>query len=185
DRVWVNDPIDGTKNFTHGFPYYCSSIALKEGDEVKVGAIISPPRDELFTAVKGEGAWLDGEEISVSGAESLEDSLIIARVSDLYEEERDTETAFLRDLLSQPSTFRRPGAAALDLAHVAAGRADGQALVAINEWDIAAGTLLVEEAGGEVRIQQSEVVDGYLELVDSNGKIQDRLEEVFDRHARG
>ncbi|MCJ7479201.1 MAG: inositol monophosphatase [Candidatus Nanohaloarchaeota archaeon QJJ-7] len=184
ERVWVIDPIDGTKNFTHGFPFYCSSIALKEAGDVKVGAIISPPRNEFFTAVRGEGAWLDGEKLEVSEVGDLKDSLIIARISDMYEEERDIETDFLRDLLQQPSTFRRPGSAALDLGQVAAGRADGHALVAINEWDIAAGTLLIEEAGGTVRVQDSDVVDGYLEIVDSNGRIQDSLMEVFDRYAR-
>lgn len=183
DRVWVIDPIDGTTNFAHGLPFYCTSIGLRVEGERTVGAVYAPPQDELFTAVQGSGAELNGEPITVSATDALEDALVITRVSGRFDGEtyRDMEIAFLRDLLQQPSSFRRPGVAALDLCMVAAGRADGYAVISLSEWDIAAAALILEEAGGAARIQES-CVDGYLEIVGSNGRIQDDLTEVFDRH---
>ncbi|MDY6769565.1 MAG: inositol monophosphatase family protein [Candidatus Nanohaloarchaea archaeon] len=187
DRVWVIDPIDGTTNFAHGFPWYCSSIGLRVDGERTVGVVNVPPQDELFTAVRGEGAFMNGEPISPSGVKDIRDGLIVARIADWSGVEGDLkglESRLLNDLLSTPTSFRRPGAAAVDLCNVAAGRVDGQLLVVINEWDVAAGALVLEEAGGTARIQDA-VFDDYIEIVSSNGHIQDELEEVFDRHVRG
>ncbi len=185
-RVWVIDPIDGTTNFAHGFPYYCTSIGLKVDGERTVGVVNVPPQDELFTAVRGEGATMNGDPLETSDVGQLKDALVSARIADWSGVEGDlkeVETELLLDLLDTPSSFRRPGAAAIDLCNVAAGRFDGHALVIINEWDIAAGALIVEEAGGSVRVQDA-VFDDYLEIVDSNGRVQDELEEVFDRNVR-
>lgn len=183
-RAWVIDPIDGTKNFVHGFPAYCTSIALKEDGEAVVGVVYNPVRDELFTAVRGEGAELNGEPLSVSAVETLPDALVLSRLSERAEERREIETRFLRDLLAQPSSLRRLASAALNLCYVAAGRADAFALISIHEWDVAAGTVILEEAGGTVRTRDS-VVDGAIEVVASNGHVQADLEEVFDRNVRG
>lgn len=183
-RRWVVDPIDGTKNFAHGFQYYCTSIALKVDGQSIVGVVYDPTRDELFSAVRGQGAYLNGEQISVSDATALKDSLIIARLTDWNDSEvLQQETAFLHELLQNPAAFRRPGAAALDLCQVAAGRAEGHALVTINEWDIAAGSLIVEEAGGQVRVQEA-LYGTYLELIASNNHIHSDLAEIFDNNIR-
>ncbi len=186
-REWIIDPIDGTTNFVHGFPFFCTSIALVADGDPVVGVVYAPVLDEMYTAVRGEGAELDGEQISVSAVDGIPDALVATRLTDWGNHDGDlidVETAFLHDLLSQPSAFRRPGSAALDMCMVAAGRMDGHALATINRWDIAAGTLIVEEAGGTVRVDDA-VFDGYLEVVASNGNIQADLERLFDRAIRG
>ncbi|MDY6766085.1 MAG: inositol monophosphatase family protein [Candidatus Nanohaloarchaea archaeon] len=187
DRVWVVDPIDGTTNFAHGFPYYGTSIALTVDGKRTVGVVNVPPQGDLFTAVQGQGAQLNGDPIQTSETGQLKDALVAARIADWSTVDGDMqglETRLLRDIIDTPSSFRRGGAAAVDLCNIAAGRLDGQALLVINQWDIAAGALIVAEAGGAVRVQDA-VFGDYLELVASNGAIQDELEEVVDRHARG
>lgn len=182
-RVWVIDPIDGTTNFSHGFPSYCTSIALQVDGETQAGVVYAPRRDELFAAERGKGATLNGNDIRVSDVDDFRDALVLTRLSDRNPDILERENTFLRELLQYPSSFRRPGSAALDLCHVACGRADAHALVTINEWDIAAGALIVEEAGGSVRTQEA-IVDGYVEIVDSNGTLQTELEALFDKHVR-
>lgn len=185
ERVWVIDPIDGTTNFVHGYPHYCTSIALQEDGESVVGVVYNPARDELFTAVRGDGAALNGEPISVSAVDKMTDAMVVSRLLSYEKAEgmKETELQLLGVLNAIPVSFRRPGAAALDLSYVAAGRFDGHCITATHPWDIAAGSLMVEEAGGTTRVRES-VFTG-LEIVDSNGKIQDELEEVFDRNVRG
>lgn len=179
NRVWVIDPIDGTRNYTHGFPMYCTSIALKVDGESVVGVVYAPRLDELFSAVRGEGAWLNGEPIQVSHTDEMRDALVIARISDYTPAIRDMETDLLRSLLEQGASFRRPGTAALDMCMVACGRMDGHVLLTINEWDIAAGRLIVKEADGAARVRDAAVGD-YLELVASNGNIQEKLVTFLD-----
>ncbi len=183
DRVWVIDPIDGTKNFAHGFPFYCTSIALQVDGESQVGVVYTPENDELFAAVRGEGATVNGTAITVSRINDLRDALVLARLTSRNADIRKKESAFLEAVLQRPSSFRRPGSAALDLCHIACGRADAHALVTINPWDIAAGTLIVEEAGGAVRTQEA-IIDGYVEIVASNGTLQDDITALFDEHVR-
>ncbi len=182
-RRWVIDPIDGTNNFSHGFPFYCASIALQVDGETQVGVVYAPALDELFTAVRGEGARRNGEPITVSNVDELRDALVLTRLSSWETTLHDQEHQFLRALQEDQASFRRPGSAAMDLCNVACGRADAHALSSINEWDIAAGVLLVEEAGGTVRVQES-VAGDYLEIVDSNGHLQETVEEMFDRNIR-
>lgn len=184
DRVWVIDPIDGTTNFVHGFPYYCTSIGLRVEGEEQVGVVYAPRQDELFAARRGGGATLDGDPIETSGVTELADALVVGRLTNWGNNPRRVkraEAAFLDDLVDRPSSFRRPGAAALDLANIAAGRLDATAQVTICDWDVAAGRVLLEEAGGAVRLRDA-IVDGYLELVATNGPLQDELERVFDRN---
>lgn len=183
DRVWVIDPIDGTRNFTHGFPFYCTSIALKVDEDVVVGVVYTPVQDELFSAVKDDGAELNGDQITVSDTDALRDALIVTRMSDYTASIHQIEHDILQALLDAGASFRRPGAAALDMCQVAAGRVDGHVLVTINEWDIAAGSLIVEEAGGAVEIRDA-VTGDYLELVASNGSLQDELGALLEKYVR-
>lgn len=186
DRVWVIDPIDGTNNYTHGLPYYCTSIALRIDNTSMIGVVYSHVNDELFCAVRGEGAWLNGDPIQVSSVNELRDALVAARLTDTEKENGklyEREERFMNELLATPSSFRHIGSAALDACYVACGRLDGQVLATINEWDIAAGRLIIEEAGGTFR-QQDAIFDEYTEFIASNGELQDRLETVFDETVR-
>lgn len=181
DRVWIIDPIDATRNFAHGLPLYCTSVALTVGGESVVGAVYAPRTDELFSAVRGEGAWLNGESITVSDRGEMRDALIAARMSDYTPVIRDAEANILKDLLGDGASFRRIGSAALDLCYVAAGYTDAHILLTINPWDVAAGRLIVEEAGGTFR--EKEAVTGpYLETVATNGHLQETIVDIVDRH---
>ena len=149
-RRWVIDPLDGTTNFLYGLPAWAVSIALEDGDGVAVGVVLDPVRDELFTAVRGEGAWLGEERLAVSGCESLDRALVATGFS--YEPERRAAQAeVLLRALPRLRDIRRPGAAALDLCSVAAGRVDGYFERGLKHWDWAAGSLIAAESGAVVR----------------------------------
>lgn len=147
--VWQVDPLDGTTNYVHGAPPYCVSVALAEEGEVIAAAVFDPVSGECFTAQRGEGAFLNGRRISVSGAESLDRSLVTASFPPLVDPESEEIQAFLR-VLRKAGSMRRTGSAALNLCYVAAGRFDAFWAVTIKSWDVAAGVLLVREAGGTV-----------------------------------
>jgi myo-inositol-1(or 4)-monophosphatase len=148
-RRWVVDPLDGTINFLYGFPAWCVSVALEDHDRALVGVVHDPLRQETFAAVRGEGCRLNGEPAGVRPCERLETALVATGFS--YEPARRAEQAALvAHVLPRVRDIRRPGAAALDLAWVAAGRLDGYYERGLKPWDWAAGRLLVEEAGGEV-----------------------------------
>lgn len=184
DRVWVIDPIDGTTNFVHGFPYYCVSIALREDGISKVGVVFAPALDELYHGVRGGGSFLNGDPISVSDISDVREGLVAAGGSSWASEEtNDLQLGILRELVETPVSFRFPGASALEYCHLARGYFEGKLQVLSHPWDIAAGTLVLEEAGGETRVRES-VVDGYTEVVASNGRQQEELERMFDRHVR-
>lgn len=151
EYTWVIDPLDGTTNFLHGFPVFAVSIAVMHGDRIEHGVIYDPMRQELFTASRGGGAQLDGRKIRVSQARNLPEALIGTGFpykpgSDWLE----AYVAMLADAMRETAGVRRPGAAALDLAYVAAGRLDGFWEIGLNLWDIAAGALMIQEAGGLV-----------------------------------
>ncbi|MDZ7687555.1 MAG: inositol monophosphatase family protein [Halobacteriales archaeon] len=184
DRVWVIDPIDGTTNFVHGFPYYCVSIALRVEGETKVGVVSAPPFDETYHAVRGQGAFSDGDMLSVSETSDPRDALVSAGVySWASDETNEVQTRLVSELVGTPVSFRFAGASALEYCHLAHGYFDGMLQVLAKPWDVEAGTLVVEEAGGTVRERDS-VVDGYVEVVASNGRLQGDLEEIFDRNVR-
>jgi myo-inositol-1(or 4)-monophosphatase len=150
DHVWIVDPLDGTVNYAHGFPFYCVSIALEINHARVVGVVYDSIRDELFTATKGGGAFLNGNEIKVSSQATLTGRAMLATGFPY-----DTSTALLalevfKRFLALGLPIRRPGAAALDLCYVACGRIDGFFEYKLNAWDCAAGILLIEEAGGQV-----------------------------------
>ena len=148
-RRWVVDPLDGTVNFLYGFPAWGVSIALEDADGLVLGLVLDPVRPELFKAVRGEGATLDGEPIRVSGRSELARALVATGFS--YESERRAGQAeLLTTILPRVRDIRRMGAAALDLCQVAAGRVDGFYERGLKRWDEAAGRLIIEEAGGVV-----------------------------------
>ncbi len=147
---WVIDPLDGTTNFLHGFPQYAVSIALLHRGQLDQAVVYDPARNELFTASKGAGAFLDGRRIRVSKRVKLADALIGTGFPYRDFTHLDAYTGMFRDLVQKTSGLRRPGSAALDLAWLAAGRTDGFFEIGLNPWDIAAGCLLIKEAGGLV-----------------------------------
>lgn len=155
DYRWVVDPLDGTLNYAHGFPYYCVSIALQVRGVVEVGVVLDSTRNELFTAVRGGGAFLNGAPIGVTAQHDPADAMLATGFAYLADAIIDNVAVFGR-LLPQVRSIRRPGAAALDLSYVAAGRLDGFWELTLSPWDVAAGVLLVREAGGLVTGGQGE-----------------------------
>jgi myo-inositol-1(or 4)-monophosphatase len=148
DYVWIIDPLDGTTNFLHGFPQYCVSIALAHREVVQQGVIYDPVRNDLFTATRGRGAFLNDRRMRVSRRVHLRDCLIGTGFPFRDGSYLDTYLQMMKTMITQTAGLRRPGAAALDLAYVAAGFYDGFWEVGLNPWDVAAGSLLVLEAGG-------------------------------------
>jgi myo-inositol-1(or 4)-monophosphatase len=152
DTTWIIDPLDGTTNFIHGFPHFAVSIAIKVRDRIEHAVILDPMRKEEFTASRGRGAQLNDRRIRVTDRKSLDGALIGTGFPFRKEQmpHMDNYLAMFRDVAQQTAGIRRPGSAALDLAYVAAGRMDGFWEFGLKEWDIAAGCLLVLEAGGLV-----------------------------------
>jgi myo-inositol-1(or 4)-monophosphatase len=151
DYVWIIDPLDGTTNFLHGFPVFAVSIAVEHRGRLQHAVVYDPMRQEFFTASRGEGAQLEGKKIRVSAQRALEGSLIGTGLPfRMGAGHVDSYLAMLKVIMSTAAGVRRPGAAALDLAYVAAGRLDGFWEFGLSPWDTAAGTLLIQEAGGRV-----------------------------------
>jgi myo-inositol-1(or 4)-monophosphatase len=148
DYVWIIDPLDGTTNFLHGFPQYCVSIALAHKNVVQQGVIYDPVRNDLFTATRGRGAFINDRRMRVSKRTHLRDCLVGTGFPFRDGRYLDTYLQMMKAMITQTAGLRRPGAAALDLAYVAAGYYDGFFEVGLNAWDVAAGSLLVLEAGG-------------------------------------
>jgi myo-inositol-1(or 4)-monophosphatase len=148
DYVWVIDPLDGTTNFLHGFPQYAVSIALKNKNKLELGVIYDPLRDELFTAERGGGAMLNNRKIRVAKHNSMRGALIGTGFPFKKQENLEPYLNMFRAVTQDTAGIRRAGAAALDLAYVACGRLDAYWETGVSEWDIAAGVLLVQEAGG-------------------------------------
>jgi myo-inositol-1(or 4)-monophosphatase len=145
---WIIDPLDGTTNFLHGFPQFAVSIALKHKDRLETGVIYDPVTQELFTAARGEGAQLNGKKIRVSGHKGIKGALLGTGFPYHDQSYLDTYLETMKALMAPAAGIRRPGSAALDLAWLAAGRIDGFWEFNLNAWDIAAGILIVREAGG-------------------------------------
>jgi len=147
---WIIDPLDGTTNFLHGYPQYAVSIAVSDNDKLDQAVIFDPLKDELFIASRGKGAQLNDRKIRVSKTTSMESALLGTGFPFKNLENIDTWIETFRQLLPETSGVRRAGSAALDLAHVASGRLDGFWEFGLKPWDIAAGCLLIQEAGGIV-----------------------------------
>jgi len=147
---WIIDPLDGTTNYAHGFPVYCISIALEKEGDIIWGVVYDPSRDELFTAQKGKGARLNGRKIAVSSTARLSRSLLATGFPYDLRESRVNNFDHFRNFACRVHAVRRCGSAALDLCYVAAGRFDGFWEMKLGPWDLAAGSLMVAEAGGRV-----------------------------------
>ena len=145
---WVVDPLDGTTNFLHGYPYFSVSIALLHKKRIDQAVIYNPVSQELFTASRGDGAWLNSKRLRVSKTNRLEKALLGTGFPYRTGQDLDFYQRTLRHYTEKSGGIRRAGSAALDLAAVAAGRLDGVWLVGLNAWDVAAGALIVREAGG-------------------------------------
>lgn len=150
DNIWIIDPLDGTTNFLHSFPQYCISIALQQKGVLTQAVIYDPVRNDLFTATKGRGAFLNDKRIRVTNRAKLQDSLIATGFPFRDFTHLETYLNMLRDMIKKTTGIRRPGSAALDLAYVAVGWVDGFFEINLSAWDIAAGGLIVQEAGGIV-----------------------------------
>lgn len=146
---WIIDPLDGTTNFAHGYPCWCVNIALEHNGEIVVGVTFDPTRDELFAAEKGNGATLNNKPIRVSETEKLSEALIVTGFPYDFKG-KDNFAQHLNDFLLKSRGVRRDGSAAIDMAYVACGRFDGFWEEGLHAWDVAAGVLLIEEAGGRV-----------------------------------
>lgn len=179
DWRWIIDPIDGTTNFTHGVPPYAVSIGLQYKARSVVGVVYDVSRDELFTAVAGQGAWMNGRRLRVSEADRLEDCLLTTGFPYRSFGHADTYLAVLKEFFQRAQGVRRPGSASVDLAWVAAGRFDGFFEIGLSPWDVAAGVLLVEEAGGRVSdfgAGLDPVTGG--QVIASNGRIHESMASI-------
>lgn len=147
---WIIDPIDGTTNFIHGYPVFSISIALEFNREIIMGVIFDPLREEIFTAEKGKGAFLNGRQLKVSGVTNLANGLVTTGFPFRKRDLIDNYLMLFKNIFNRVSDIRRAGSAALDLAYVAAGRCDAFFEIGLGPWDIAAGSFLIKEAGGVV-----------------------------------
>jgi myo-inositol-1(or 4)-monophosphatase len=148
DHIWIIDPLDGTTNFIHGFPVYCVSIALQVRGKIEQAVIYDPTRNDLFTATKGRGAFMNDRRLRVSKRIRMEECIISTGFPFRKGDNFNQYLRMMGDVMQRTAGLRRPGAAALDLAYVAAGFTDGFFETGLSPWDVAAGSLLVTEAGG-------------------------------------
>jgi myo-inositol-1(or 4)-monophosphatase len=183
---WIIDPLDGTTNYAHGFPWFCVSIGLESAGELVAGVIYSPMHDELFTATRGGGAFLNGQRLQVSSRAPLKNTLLGTGFP--YDCASDPANNFDNFIAFQKAArgIRRAGAAALDLASVAAGRLDGFWELKLKPWDVAAGVLLVREAGGTVTTFDGTDYDIFdHRIVASNGLIHEEMTAMLTENGPG
>lgn len=190
DRVWVIDPVDGTFNFEKGFGFHCVSIALEVEEETVVGVVHLPGSSlgKTYFAVKDSGAFKrdaqegmeDAEVIEVSEQSSIDDSIYFMTAFDIYQGELEWEKEALGKLAGKGGVHRQLGAAAVELCHVAEGKADLLVNPILKPWDYSAGGLIIEEAGGEIEIRESPFPDSEI-VIASNGRIQQELESLVEK----
>ncbi len=180
DWKWIIDPLDGTTNYAHGYPCFCVTIAVEYDGEIVIAVTYDPTRDELFAAERGGGASLNNKTISVSETDKLGDALLVTGFP--YDiSKRDNFAEHFTDMLLKSRAVRRDGSAAIDLAYVACGRFDGFWEDGLNPWDMAAGVLLVEEAGGRVSYYDGSKFSIYRPpLCASNGSIHEDMLEILN-----
>jgi len=182
DFRWIIDPLDGTTNYAHGFPFFCVSLALERLNTMIIGIVYDPILDEMYVAEKGKGAYLNEREIHVSNTHSIIKSLLATGFPYDIQVNTDNNLNYFNEMILRAQAIRRAGSASLDLAYVAAGRFDGFWELKLNPWDIAAGWLLVEEAGGLVTDIGGN--NYYLEsssILASNGGIHKEMIDVLKR----
>jgi myo-inositol-1(or 4)-monophosphatase len=180
DWKWIIDPLDGTTNYAHGYPCFCVSIALERAGQIELGVVYDPIRDEMFAAERGQGATLNDRTIRVSEVEELNSSMLCTGFPYNVRERQN----FVRDFAKftmNAQAVRRDGSAALDLAFVACGRFDGFWEDGLNPWDVAAGVLLIEEAGGQVTDFSGKPLDIYTpKVLASNGLIHEVMMKILN-----
>ncbi|MDP3017736.1 MAG: inositol monophosphatase family protein, partial [Deltaproteobacteria bacterium] len=173
---WIIDPLDGTINYYRGFPFFSVSIGLEEDGEVILGVVYIPVLDELFVAQKGEGAFLNGKRISVSQTDQLKRSFLATGFPYDVQERPEYYLRYFHQFIRQTFAIRRPGSAAIDLCYVAAGRFDGFWELKLHPWDVAAGILLITEAGGKATGFKGQPLSIYAEeTLASNGLIHEQM----------
>ncbi len=182
-HVWYLDPLDGTVNYAHGIPIFCVSIAYAQGNDLKLGVVYDPMMDECFYAERGKGAWLDGRPLGVSSAPELKSSLLVTGFYYDTWTNPDNNLDHFGDLMLKTQGVRRLGSAAIDLCYVAAGRFDGYWELRLNPWDLAAGALIVQEAGGIVTDVHGD--DNYFRtpysVLAANPNIHPQMVEVLNK----
>ena len=178
---WVFDPVDGTTNFAHGLPIFCSSLALEIDGEAAIGAVYDPNRRELFTAVRGRGAWLNGSPLRVSSADVVIDALLVTGFHYSIHKDPDELLGLFGEFITRARAVRRLGSAAIDLCYVAAGRFDGFWEQKLQPWDVAAGALIVVEAGGMVTLANGAPFRSAAgSVLATNGRIHDEMLGVIN-----
>jgi myo-inositol-1(or 4)-monophosphatase len=185
-HIWHIDPLDGTVNYAHGVPFFSVSLGYVENGQIVLGVVYDPVRDELYTAEKGQGAFLNGKRLKVSSADQLIQSLLVTGFPYDIRERQENNLDHYANLSLCSQGVRRLGSAALDLCYVAAGRLEGFWEVEIQSYDIAAGALIVEEAGGLVTDVRGgpDFLSPPCSILATNGKIQqDMLEALWSREA--
>ncbi len=183
--VWIIDPLDGTTNFIHGLPIYCTSIALAVRGKIEQAVVYDPTRNDLFTATKGRGAYRNDRRIRVSKRIQLADSLISTGFPFRPGDDFSRYLTLMGEVMQRTAGLRRPGAAALDLAYVAAGFTDGFFELGLQPWDVAAGSLLVTEAGGLVGnfTGEANFLEQY-ECIAANPKVYGQLVNLLGKHSK-
>ena len=185
ESVWIIDPLDGTTNFIHGFPVYCVSIALAVRGKVEQAVIYDPSRNDLFTATNGRGAYLNERRLRVSKRTQLKESLISTGFPFRPGDNFNNYLRMMSEVMQRTAGLRRPGAAALDLAYVAAGYTDGFFETGLSAWDVAAGSLLVTEAGGLIGnfTGESDFLE-QRECVAGNPKVYGQLVAILHKYSK-
>jgi myo-inositol-1(or 4)-monophosphatase len=184
-HIWIIDPLDGTTNFIHGFPVYCVSIALAVNGKLEQAVVYDPTRNDLFTATRGRGAFLNDRRIRVSKRTRLSECLLSTGFPYRPEDDIQKYLRLMGEVMQRTSGLRRPGAAALDLAYVAAGFSDGFFELGLKPWDVAAGALLVTEAGGLIGNFTGEA--NYLdqgECMAANPRIYGQLVPLLQKYSK-
>ncbi len=182
DYLWIIDPIDGTTNFVHGYPFYAVSIAVCENNKQVAGVVNHVLLGDVYTAKLGYGAFLNGKKISVSNTDKLQHALLASGFPYKHDETWARNMDNFKIFTDFTQGVRRAGSAALDLCHVARGWLDGFWELALNPWDVAAGTLIVSEAGGEVTLTTGSSFDLFSgEVVASNGHLHKKMVEILQR----
>lgn len=179
DWKWIVDPLDGTTNYSHGYPCFCVSIAIERAGRIEIGVVYDPMRDEVFAAERGQGATLNGRRMRVSEVEDLNRAMLCTGFPYNVRERPDFARDFTNFTMSAQAV-RRDGSAAIDLAYVACGRFDGFWEDGLNPWDIAAGILLIQEAGGRVSDFRDAPLDIYTpKVLASNGLVHKAMMGVL------
>ena len=180
ESKWIIDPLDGTTNFAHQYPFFCVSIGFEQAGQLVCGAVYDPWRDEMFSAARGEGAFVNGERMQVSDVDKLGNALIMTGFSYGVRDKMDIALGQFRAFLFESQGVRRGGSAALDLCYAALGRVDGFWEMDLHPWDTAAGVVILEEAGGRVTDFSGGKFSVYgKQIIASNGKIHDEMVAVL------